>query len=111
MAKLLPQLDQIEWHDTGVHSLEVSFSQRQFRIVLDCYDEIIDDYMRREAIFQEVDTVAWDGATGNDVEVSSLDIRQVGELYQAQLLLLTHHGPSATISFKFRDVTVGPESA
>jgi hypothetical protein len=55
--------------------------------------------------------VEWDGVTGNDVEASSLDISQAGELYQAQLLLLTHHGPSATISFQFKDVAVGLESA
>ena len=111
MAKLLPQLDQVEWHDTGVHSLQVNFGQRQFSIILDCYDETIDDYVRREVVFQEIDMVAWDGATGNDVEVSSLDVSQVGELYHAQLLLLTLHGASATISFQFRDVAVGSESA
>jgi hypothetical protein len=111
MATLFPQLDQIEWHDTGVQSLQVNFIQRQFKIVLDCYDEAVDGYVRRKAIFQEIDTVEWEGAIGNDVEVSSLDVSQVGELYHAQLLLLTLHGPSATISFRFRDVAIGPESA
>jgi hypothetical protein len=67
--------------------------------------------VRREIVFQEIDMVEWDGVTGNDVEASSLDISQAGELYQAQLLLLTHHGPSATISFQFKDVAVGLESA
>lgn len=111
MAKLLPQLDQIKWHDTDVHLLQVNFSQRQFKIVLDCYDEALKNYRRKEAIFQEIDTLEWTGATGNDVEVNSLGVSQVGEFYRAQLLLLTHHGPSATVSFQFKDVLVGLESA
>ena len=111
MAKLLSQLDQIEWHDTGVHLLQVNFSQRQFRIVLDCYDEVLESHRRKEAIFQGVSALEWTGATENDVEVSSLDISQVGEFYQAQLLLLTQHGPSVTLSFQFEEVAVGLEAA
>ena len=111
MAKLLPQLNQIEWHDTGVHLLQVNFNQRQFRVVLDCYDEALENYRRKEVIFQEIGTLEWTGATGSDVEVSSLDISRVGEFYQAQLLLLTHHGPSSTVSFQFKEVSVELEAA
>ena len=90
MAKLLPQLDQIDWHDTGVHLLQVNFSQQKFRIVLDCHDEALDKYGRKKVIFQDISSLEWAGATGNDVEVSSLGISQVGKFYQAQLLLLIH---------------------
>ena len=109
MSKLLPQLDQIEWHDTPIHSLQVDFSQRQFVLVLNCYDEGLAYYVRREAVFQEIDTLEWSGAAEHDVDVYSLDISQIGVLYQAHFMLLTiHNGPSATISFRFKDVIINP---
>jgi hypothetical protein len=107
-----PQLQKITWHDAPVVSLKVDISLCSFVLVLDCYQEALADYVRLKVSFKQIDTLEIKlpalskGSQGNDLEVYSLIISQAAELYKAELVLLTDHGPSGTISFRFGEVVV-----
>jgi hypothetical protein len=65
-----------------------------------------------QVAFEQIDSLEIElpalpkGSQGSDLGVYSFTISQAAELYKAELVLLTNHGPSGTISFRFGEVVV-----
>jgi len=107
------ELNQIEWHDMPLSTINIDFSNSSVKLVIEKWNEQIEDYELNEVIFKETKNMVSDSLSLDsfgDESLESLEIsKRKFESFFVTILINLGHGKSVwTLSFEAKESEISP---